>query len=142
MKTRYLAAIASTFCLALAASAQAQSPRPPQIQSPVVHPDRTVTFNFRAPNAKKVELSAQFLKANQSLAADTNGVWSITVGPVEANLYPYHFVVDGVSVADPGNQDLFPNERFKASLEAILQAEDDGTPRLFAYRRIVIQVTP
>jgi len=116
MKTRQLAAITSTICLALVVTASAQSPRPPQIQSPVVHPDRTVTLNFKAPNAKKVELSAQFLKGNQPLTADTNGVWSITVGPVDANLYPYNFVVDGVSVADPANQDQFPNERFKASL--------------------------
>jgi enterochelin esterase-like enzyme len=106
---------ASLLGLALG-SALAQAPRPPQLKSPVVHPDRTVTFNFRAPNARKVELSAQFLKANQPLIADTNGVWSIKVGPVEPNLYPYAFVVDGVSVADPANQEFFPNERFKNSL--------------------------
>lgn len=107
---------ASVLGLAFGLNALAQAPRPPQIESPVVHPDRTVTFNFRAPSARKVELSAQFLKANQPLTADTNGVWSVTVGPVEPNLYPYSFVVDGVSVADPANQDLFPNERFKSSL--------------------------
>lgn len=43
-------------------------------------------------------------------------VWQVTVGPVEPNLYPYTFVVDGISVADPNNVDLFPNERFKNSL--------------------------
>jgi len=116
MMAKPLAAIVSTICLALAACAQAPIPRPPQIQSPVVHPDRKVTFAFRAPGAKKVELSAQFLKGNQTLTADTNGVWSITVGPVEPNLYPYNFAVDGVGVADPLNQELFPNEGFKASL--------------------------
>ena len=116
MNTKLLAPILASTCFALAVSAQAQAPRPPQIQSPVVHPDRTVTFNFKAPSAKKVELSAQFLKGNQPLTADTNGVWSITVGPVEPDLYPYNFVVDGMSVADPNNLDQFPNERFKASL--------------------------
>ncbi len=111
-----LPVFAASLCLGLAASARAQGPRPPQIESPIVHADRTVSFHFRAPNAKRVELSAQFLKGNQPLTVDTNGVWSITVGPVEANLYPYNFVVDGVSVADPNNLDQFPNERFKASL--------------------------
>lgn len=43
-------------------------------------------------------------------------MWSITVGPVEPNLYPYNFVIDGIGVADSANQDLFPNERFKQSL--------------------------
>ncbi|MBL9174813.1 MAG: hypothetical protein JNL10_14845 [Verrucomicrobiales bacterium] len=94
----------------------AQTNRPAPLQSPVIHPDRTVTFSVRAPNARKVELSAQFLAANQALTLDTNGVWSITVGPVEPNLYPYNFVIDGIGVADSANADLFPNERFKQSL--------------------------
>ena len=105
-----------SFCLALTLSAQPSASRPPPIKSPVVHPDRTVTFIFRAPDAKKVELSAQFQKSNQPLVKDDTGLWSITVGPVEPNLYPYNFVVDGIGVADPGNQDIFPNENFKASL--------------------------
>ena len=119
-----LALLGFGFGLGLAASsaARAQSsapvpaPRPPQLTSPVVHPDRTVTFSVRAPNAQKVELSGQFQKANQPMTKDTNGVWSLTVGPLEPNLYPYNFVVDGISVADSANQDLFPNERFKPSL--------------------------
>ena len=121
MKTKpgFLPLFAFSVWLAFAANTEAQSPRPPQIQSPVVHPDRTVTFNFRAPEAKKVELSGQFLKANQPMQVDASGVWSVTVGPVEPNLYPYNFVVDGVGMADSGNQNLFPNERFKASLVEI-----------------------
>ena len=102
--------------LALSLSAQPSGPRLPPIPSPVVHPDRTVTFSFRAPDAKKVELSGQFLKGNQPMQANASGVWSLTVGPVEPNLYPYNFVVDGVGLADPANQDIFPNEGFKASL--------------------------
>ncbi len=102
--------------LAQTVSAQPTGPRPPPIESPVVHPDRTVTFSFRAPDAQKVELSGQFLKGSQPLQKDAAGVWSVTVGPVEPNLYPYNFVVEGVGVADPANEDLFPNERFKASL--------------------------
>lgn len=99
--------------------ANVQRQRPQPIESPIVHADRTVTFHFRAPNAKKVELSAQFIRGNPLLQADTNGLWSITLGPVEPDLYPYHFIVDGVAVADPNNPNLFPNERFKSSLVEI-----------------------
>ena len=113
--TLVLTAVAAG-CLALPFNARAQRPRPPQIESPIVHPDRTVTFNFRAPTAKKVEVTTQFTRGNQELQPDTNGVWSITLGPAEPNLYPYNFIVDGVSVADPSNLDLFPNERFKSSM--------------------------
>jgi enterochelin esterase family protein len=114
MKLRFL----STFTLALlfASTAFAQPSRTPPVESPVVHADRTVTFAFRAPDAQKVELSGQFLKGNHPMQKDDAGVWSITVGPVEPNLYPYNFVVDGIGVADPANQDIFPNERFKSSL--------------------------
>ena len=108
----------TTLFLALVAmlSANAQMPRSQPFESPVVHSDRTVTLRFAAPNAKRVELSSQFTAGNQEMRKDASGVWSITVGPVKPDLYPYNFVVDGVGVADPANPDLFPNERFKASL--------------------------
>ncbi len=116
MTPRLLLAAVAASCLAFPSSVSAQRPRPAPIESPVVHPDRTVTFRFRAPNARKVEVSTQFTRGNQELKPDTNGLWSVTLGPAEPNLYPYHFIVDGVSVADPNNLHLFPNERFKSSL--------------------------
>jgi enterochelin esterase family protein len=79
-----------------------------------------------------VELSAQFLRGNQALTVDANGVWSFTVEPVEPNLYPYNFVVDGVAVADPNNPNLFPNERFKASLVDI----PGEKPSLYAVQEV------
>lgn len=111
-----LAAFASALCFALTTQVNAQRPWVQPIESPIVHPDRTVTFNFKAPGAKQVELSAQFLKGNQQLKTNETGLWTVTVGPVEPNLYPYNFVVDGVAVSDPNNASLFPNERFKGSL--------------------------
>ena len=32
-----------------------------------------------------------------------NGVWSVTVGPVDPGAYRYNFNVDGVTVIDPRN---------------------------------------
>ncbi|HEX2862631.1 MAG TPA: alpha/beta hydrolase-fold protein [Lacunisphaera sp.] len=118
--------------LLLAATARAQPSRLPPIESPTVHADRTVTFRFRAPAAQKVELSGQFLTGSQPMRQDEAGVWSITVGPVEPNLYPYSFVVDGVRVADPANPDIFPNEGFKASLVDI----PGDTPALHALQNV------
>ena len=113
MKLLRLLSCSVTCALTLAASAQNRTPPP---ASPEVHPDRTVTFRFRAPEARKVELNGQFLRSNAAMQKDEAGLWSVTVGPVEPNLYPYSFIVDGVSVADSANPDVFPNERFKASL--------------------------
>jgi enterochelin esterase-like enzyme len=111
-----LSAVVMFFMLAPPVVVNAQRPWVQPIESPVLHPDRTVTFYLKAPDAKKVEISSQFIKEPQPLKPDTSGVWSITLGPVEPNLYPYFFIVDGVSVADPNNVNIFPNERFKSSL--------------------------
>lgn len=89
------------------------------IESPQVNPDNTVTFRFLAPNAKEVLLDAQFEKAPVPMIKDTTGLWSVTVGPVKPDMYPYRFVVDGVSVADPHNSNIFPNEGFQNSIVEI-----------------------
>lgn len=98
----------------------AQRPWTQTIESPIMHSDKTVTFNLKAPDAKKVEISSQFLKGSQILKKDTSGIWTITLGPIEPDIYQYNFIVDGISVADPNNINIFPNERFKSSLVDIL----------------------
>lgn len=100
-------------------NANAQPPRGPQVASPQIHSDRTVTFRYLSPFSNEVKLSAQFEKAPVSMIKGGSGIWSVTVGPVKSDIYPYNFVVDGTSVMDPANEYFFPNERFKASLVEI-----------------------
>ena len=99
-----------------------QPPRGPFIVSPEVKADRTVTFRYLAPRAKVVKLSGQFQKGPAEMSKDSLGIWSIIVGPIEPDIYPYSFQVDGVTVMDPANVAFFPNERFKASL---VDVQDD-----------------
>ena len=95
----------------------AQPPRGILVRSPEVLPDKKVTFRYLAPQAKEVRLGgSQFGAANLPMAKDSAGIWSVTVGPIRPDIYPYSFAVDGVTVMDPANVDFFPNERFKASL--------------------------
>ena len=94
----------------------AQPPRGPFVTSPQVHADKTVTFGYFAPLAREVKLSGQFLESPVNMTRDSVGIWSVTVGPVKPDIYPYSFQVDGVAVMDPANVSFFPNERFKASL--------------------------
>ena len=84
--------------------------------SPEIHPDKAVTFRFRAPNAIDVKLNSQITSEPQQMTKDEKGIWSVTIGPVRPDIYPYCFVVDNVQVADPNNALLFANERFKFSL--------------------------
>jgi enterochelin esterase family protein len=96
-----------------------QPTRGPVVISPQVNPDNTVTFRYQAPTAKEVKLSAQFEKAPITMTRDTAGVWFVTVEPVKPDMYPYHFVVDGIQVADPRNTAIFPNEGFQSSIVEI-----------------------
>lgn len=95
--------------------ASAQGFGGPHYPSPIVHPDNTVTFNLNAPQAKNVRISAQFAPKADMQRLD-NGVWTITLGPVTPDIYPYCFEVDGIAVMDPQNPEWFPNEKFKNSL--------------------------
>lgn len=108
--------VAVFICLGVAAATASAQPPQSQFESPIVNADRTVTFSFRAPDAREVKLNGQFASDNQVMKRDERGIWTITLGPIEPNLYPYCFIVDGVSVADPNNLQQFPNERFKNSL--------------------------
>ena len=102
------------------------------VSSPVVNPDNTVTFNYRDPNAKSVKVNAQFA-GTQDMVKGANGVWSITLGPVEPDMYPYSFIVDGVTIMDPQNPDWFPNETFKNS---IVDVRGNGAPLLHALTNV------
>ncbi|RYY56849.1 MAG: esterase [Chitinophagaceae bacterium] len=94
----------------------AQPPRGPQVISPEVLPDRRLVFRYLAPQASTVTLNAQFEKGSYPMVRDSLGIWSVTTSPVRPDIYPYSFVVDGITVMDPANTEFFPNERFKASL--------------------------
>ena len=82
----------------------------------IIHPDGRITFNHEAPNAKKVELSGQFMDKNMPMVRNSRGIWSATVKPAKADIYQYNFVVDGVSAQAQNNMAIFPNENFKASI--------------------------
>ena len=99
--------------------AMAQPPGGPVVVSPEVNADNKVTFRLLAPAAKEVKLNAQFEKTPVPMTKDGQGVWSVTVGPVKPDMYPYSFQVDGLSVADPKNTAIFPNEGFQNSVVEI-----------------------
>jgi len=84
-------------------------------QSTVCNADGTVTFRYENPNAKEVQVDVQFAGRNP-MTKGTDGVWTATLGPAAPDMYPYCFVVDGVSVMDPLCPQYFPNEGFKNSL--------------------------
>ena len=110
MKYKFSLAVIFFAVATLAVWAQAQPPQPPpRIVSPEVHPDRTVTFRFRDPNAKEVALHLEGAAKPDPMQKDDQGVWSVTTQPLEPDYYGYSFEADGVELLDPSNTLMKPN---------------------------------
>jgi enterochelin esterase-like enzyme len=80
------------------------------LNSPEVRDDRTVTFRLRAPAAQQVTLTGVAIltalgKTGQRVpfTKGSDGIWTLTVGPLKADMYQYYFNVDGVQMADPSD---------------------------------------
>jgi enterochelin esterase-like enzyme len=129
---RFILLLSCSMILILFSTLNAQPPRGPFVVSPQVNADKTVVFRYLAPNANQVKLSGQFLKEPVMMEKDSIGIWSVKVGPVTPDIYPYNFNVDGVGVMDPANVLFFPNERFKASLVDV----PGNTPLIHAMRDV------
>ena len=100
--------------LTASSSVSAQSPpatatqSPAKLVSPEVHPDKSVTFRFRAPNAKEVLLGLEGA-SKVPMTKDDQGVWTLTTAPLESDFYGYTFTADGVTLIDPSNYLIKPN---------------------------------
>lgn len=101
---------------ALLGSACSQQPQSGEYASTVVNADGTVTFNLRNEKARQVQVDVQFAGRHDMQKDVKSGLWTVTLGPAAPDMYPYCFVVDGVSVMDPQCKEWFPNEGFKNSL--------------------------
>ena len=78
----------------------------PVVVSPEILPDRRVVFRINAPQAQNVRLTGTDIPGNLQGAAmvkGENGVWEVTLGPIDPGAYRYNFNVDRVSVIDPRN---------------------------------------
>ena len=115
MTKRFLTAVT---LLSLSLSAMAQ---------PRCNADGTVTFQYANDSAQKVMVDVQFA-GRKEMARGADGKWTVTLGPAAPDMYPYCFIVDGVSVMDPENPQYFPNEGFKNSLLEIPALDGTSLP--------------
>jgi hypothetical protein len=109
----------SCFTLGLSCCLYAQPVPAPLFTSPEIRSDNTVTFRCLSKSAREVKLSTQIENSPIAMTKDSLGIWSVTIGPVKPDIYPYHYILDGTSVADPRNSAIFPNEGFQSSLVEI-----------------------
>ncbi|MBV9490690.1 MAG: esterase family protein, partial [Verrucomicrobia bacterium] len=72
---------------------------------------------MQAPTATSVEVNFPDRPVPAvPLTKDAQGLWGVTLGPFEPNLYEYQYVIDGVTVADPGNGHPKPQREVNTSL--------------------------
>jgi enterochelin esterase-like enzyme len=97
------------------------------VRSPEVHADRTVTFRLRAPQATLVELTGEVLqgKRPQPMNKGSDGVWSLTVGPLPPEIWIYNFRVQGVDLPDPSNISLMPRAAGAAAVSSLVEVPGD-----------------
>jgi len=110
----------------IAVTLAAQGP-PAPVRSPEVHPDRTVTFRLRAPQAALVELTGEVVrgKGPQPMTKGSDGVWSLTVGPLAPEIWIYNFRVQGVELPDPSNISLMPRAAGAAAVSSFVEVPGD-----------------
>ena len=105
-----------------------QGPPSPQIQ-----PDGRATISLMAPKAAEVVLNGDWQGGqNMAMTKDAEGVWSVTVGPLEPEMWGYTFSVDGVRTLDPRNSNT---KRDGARYDNILLIPGPGVRRLHAEGR-------
>jgi enterochelin esterase-like enzyme len=67
-------------------------------------------------------------QGERALAKDANGLWTLTLPPVDADFYEYHFNVDGFEMLDPRNPVVKYNSRPNL-IESLLEVP--GTSPMF-----------
>ena len=95
------------------------------VVSPEVGTDGRVTFRMAAPKAGEVLFYGDFMPVGTTkpMQKDAKGIWSVTSDTLPPSVYIYHFVVDGVTMADPVNPRMKLRARTSASL---LEVPGDG----------------
>lgn len=77
--------------------------------SPRILADNLVQFSIYAPNAENVLLIGSDIPSigwGKAMTKQENGVWEVTLGPIDPGAYRYQFNVDGVSVINPRSSSI------------------------------------
>jgi enterochelin esterase-like enzyme len=79
------------------------------VVSPEINPDNSVTFRIFAPKSGEVTIRGGWMQgwgAGEAMVKNDTGLWALTVGPLEPEIYTYSFTVDGVRILDPSNNQI------------------------------------
>ena len=120
--------LASCCIMALGSIAQQQLGQRPNVKSPVINADGTVTFNFYDPAAQQVSVVGDFeeIRYNSlSMTKQDNGVWTVTTAPLAPELYSYSLNVDGQRIIDPANSYVNRDISTLSNIFIVTKSKDD-----------------
>ena len=100
---------------------------------PKVNPDRSVTFQFRAPTAKAVTVS---VGKDYPMEKDERGLWSVTTDPLVEGFHYYSLKVGGLAVTDPNAQVFYGTGRDCSAVEV---PEDEASADFYTPKQGVPQ---
>jgi enterochelin esterase family protein len=116
-------------CLMIMSSmAQQQLGSRPNVKSPVIHQDGSVTFNFFDPTATKVSVAGDFDELTSKrldMTKPENGIWTVTTAPLTPELYSYSFTVDGQRIIDPANSYVNRDINTLSNIFIVSKSNDD-----------------
>src|SRR6185437_3927538 len=74
-----------------------------------IHPDRSVTFNYKDDGATTVLLGLEGIAKPMPMIKDAKGIWTLTTQPLPPEIYGYHFEVNNQPRLDLSNVTITPN---------------------------------
>jgi enterochelin esterase family protein len=110
-------ALVLAWALCSAQDASDSQPAPTNImgaQYPRVHADNRVTFQLKAPDAQKIQVS---LSGRHDMTKGADGVWSVTTPPLVPGFHYYQLSVDGVSMNDPASHAFYGTSKDSSGIE-------------------------
>ena len=148
-----LVVLATGLLLGVSAFAQQALFGGPNVESPVINADGTVTFRYQDAKAVKVEVTGDFLPTEKRefemngrkmtvdvpgvgvLKEGKDGVWEYTTPfKVAPEMYTYTFHVDGKTMIDPNN--VFVNRDIASLTSVLLVPEEGARSDLYAIHRV------
>jgi enterochelin esterase-like enzyme len=76
---------------------------------PKIHKDGRVWFQFKAPNAQKVQLRIGATNKTYDMEKLADGTWNVVIPYPGPGLQYYWMIVDGLNVMDPGSETFYSN---------------------------------
>jgi enterochelin esterase family protein len=120
-------ALAALIALPVAAAAQQ-----PALNSHEVNADRSITFRYYSPSARKVTVTLDYDHGHPiPLAKGADGVWTLTTTPLQPSLHTYTLEVDGTPIMDPMNLSADPSYSYLANEVTV-----PGAPQLWDVRDV------